>query len=308
MAINHNNYKPLVSVIIPTFNRADVILTAINSVCKQSYENIEIIVIDDGSTDNTKDLLDSSDLPIKYYYQSNQGVSTARNKAISKSKGELIAFLDSDDTWRPEKLEKQVNLFKEIPEVALIHNGVIKINKSGEKSRILIFDTEKRYEIRDLISIVRNPYLGMSSIILKKEILDVTGIFDPLLKSAEDIDLFLRISEKYKVAFLNEDLVEVYINEKSLSAELISYEYNIKVINNFIEKHKNFIKDNLKLVNRKLSDLYLDYGDDLLWNKEYKKSLKMIKTSIKYKMTIKAVELLIKNIVNSKIVKMNVKK
>lgn len=102
--------EPLISVVIPTYNRAHYVCEAIDSVLAQTYKNIEIIAVDDGSTDNTKDIIQQYSSRIKYIYQNNAGPSAARNNGIKQSNGDLIAFLDSDDIWLAEKLERQVEI------------------------------------------------------------------------------------------------------------------------------------------------------------------------------------------------------
>ena len=105
---------PLVSVIIPTFNRVDVLPRSIHSVLKQTFQDIELIVVDDGSTDSTDDLIAGFSGSIRYLRQDHKGVSAARNKGIVASNGKLLAFLDSDDEWRQDKLEKQLKLYDQV--------------------------------------------------------------------------------------------------------------------------------------------------------------------------------------------------
>jgi glycosyltransferase involved in cell wall biosynthesis len=111
---------PLVSVIVPTYNYAEFIGEAIKSVLDQTIQDFEILVIDDGSTDNTKEVVLSFGDKVRYFYQSQQGPAKARNKGIVESKGEYIAFLDADDVWLPSKLEKQVNLFRSNPKLGMV--------------------------------------------------------------------------------------------------------------------------------------------------------------------------------------------
>src|SRR5690349_3602213 len=108
---------PKVSVIIPTYNRAQFIARAVDSVLEQTYKDFEIIVIDDGSSDNTQEILKAYEGKIRYVYQQNKGISAARNRGIQEAKGEYIAFLDSDDVWKPEKLSVQVAILDVNPHV-----------------------------------------------------------------------------------------------------------------------------------------------------------------------------------------------
>ena len=135
--INFQNTRPslpTVSVIIPTFNRAEFICSAIKSVLKQTYSDFELIVVDDGSTDDTglrvRQLNDSR---LKYIWQPNHGRSHARNRAILEAKGSFIAFLDSDDLYLPEKLALQVDYFNQHPEVSMIYTSAYCINEAGNR-------------------------------------------------------------------------------------------------------------------------------------------------------------------------------
>ena len=119
--MNSLDTQPLVSVVIPTYNRKNKVVEAINSVISQNFESIEILVIDDGSTDGTAEFLTSLSLPITVITKSNGGVSSARNTGIKASKGKYVAFLDSDDLWLPGKLAAQVDFLNNHPEIPLVY-------------------------------------------------------------------------------------------------------------------------------------------------------------------------------------------
>ena len=121
-----------VSVIIPAYNRAHYIREAIESALQQSHRPLEIIVVDDGSTDETPQILATYSEPVRVFRQVNQGVAAARNLGVSHARGEYVAFLDSDDLWHPEKLEKQIERFEADPELGLVHCGMETFNDAGE--------------------------------------------------------------------------------------------------------------------------------------------------------------------------------
>ena len=138
MSMDHHimQDEPLVSVIIPTYNRAHYVVEAVESVLAQTHKNIEIIVVDDGSTDGAEEILDPYKDRIRYFYQENQGVSAARNLGIRNANGQYLAFLDSDDLWLPDKTELQLNFLKENDNYGFVF------------SNFLIFtDTENETEI-----------------------------------------------------------------------------------------------------------------------------------------------------------------
>src|SRR5438874_1624069 len=136
--------RPLVSVVIPTYNSAHYIGEAVQSVLAQTYTNFEVIVVDDGSTDDTRERLESVAGRIRYLYQPNGGVSKARNRGIQEARGELIAFLDGDDEWLPEKLAKQLAYMRANPSSPLVHADVYQLHEP-EESRIYIDRGRNRF-------------------------------------------------------------------------------------------------------------------------------------------------------------------
>ncbi len=195
--------QPLVSVIIPTFNRNWCLMEAIDSVHAQTYTNYELIVVDDGSTDNTTELLDRRE-GITVIQQTNQGVSSARNKGIAFSKGELIAFLDSDDLWQPEKLAVQVAYFRHNLEVMIcqteeiwIRNGRRIFPKSRHKK------TSGYFFERSLELCLVSP----SAVMMRSHLFDQVGIFDENLPACEDYDLWLRVGLRMPILLIDRPLV-----------------------------------------------------------------------------------------------------
>ena len=200
-----------ISVIIPTYNRKHTLSRAINSVIDQTYEPFEIIIVDDGSTDGTKEWLPKRYPSVQYIYQPNSGVSVARNVGIKSAQGDWISLLDSDDEWLSQKLEKQVKAVKEDPDSMFCHtnevwirNGVrINQGKKHQKYGGLIFN--------QCLDICR---ISPSSVLLKNSILKDTGLFDEKLPVCEDYDLWLRITAHNPVTFLDEPLINKYGGHK----------------------------------------------------------------------------------------------
>ena len=199
-----NRRKPLVSVIIPTYNRGWIISEAIDSVLAQDYQDYELIVVDDGSTDNTREILDAYERDIIVLRQANKGVSAARNRGIAAAAGQLVAFLDSDDLWLPRKLSRQVDFFKLNPAAVInqteeiwIRNG-IQVNPKDRhrKPTGMIFE-------RSLGLCLVSP----SAVMIKKPLFDAVGVFDESLPACEDYDLWLRISSRYPVHLIDTPLI-----------------------------------------------------------------------------------------------------
>ena len=196
--------NPTVSVIIPTYNRWPMVGAAVGAVLAQSYRDFELIVVDDGSTDGTSTELAKFDAQVRYFQQDRSGVSAARNLGVRQSHGRLIAFLDSDDLWRPDKLKIQARFMESSPEVQIcqtdelwIRNGV-RVNpktKHGKPSGD-IFE-------RSLDLCLVSP----SAVMMTRELFDRSGGFDESLPVCEDYDLWLRIARDCPVPLIEQPLV-----------------------------------------------------------------------------------------------------
>jgi glycosyltransferase involved in cell wall biosynthesis len=193
-----------ISVIIPTFNRQDFILRAVSSVLAQKGVNFELIVVDDGSSDKTREFLLPFMDRITYIYQENSGVSAARNTGIRQAKGDLIAFLDSDDEYLPGKLSAQIDfmrlnsmlLFSQCQERWIRKGMRVNPGKKHQKRAGLIFSESLRLCL-----------ISPSAVILKRRFFEEIGLFDETLLACEDYDLWLRALWKYPVGLLNKELV-----------------------------------------------------------------------------------------------------
>ena len=196
-----------ISVIIPTFNRKVTLKRAIQSVVMQSYNPYEIIVIDDGSDDGTKEWLKDNFPNVKYIYQMNSGVSSARNKGIKFARGDWIALLDSDDEWLPSKLKDQANEIELNPAAKFLHTNEIWIRNGVRVNQMKKHKKYGGYIFEKCLDMCR---ISPSSVLIKKDIFDEIGMFDETLKVCEDYDLWLRFASKYPVHFLDQPLIKKY--------------------------------------------------------------------------------------------------
>ena len=196
--------KPLVSVVIPTYNRGWILAEAIDSVLSQDFKDYELIVVDDGSTDNTKEILDLYSEDIIVIRQKNRGVSSARNRGIDSASGTYIAFLDSDDLWLQEKISSQVEFFSSNPDALIcqteetwIRNGV-RVNPKNRHRKIsgMIFEAS-------LSLCLVSP----SAVMVKRNLFEKVGVFDETLRACEDYDLWLRVSCRYPVYLIDTPLI-----------------------------------------------------------------------------------------------------
>jgi glycosyltransferase involved in cell wall biosynthesis len=192
------NDTPLVSVIIPVYNRIDVLSDALTSVRQQTYQNFEVIVVDDGSSDGSHALAQKfadEDPRIKVLRQPNGGVSAARNTAIAPAHGELIAFLDADDVWLPGKLAAQLDLLKQEPRANLLFTDYFLWDGQNDFGR-RYSDPDKFPDGDVSRRLIFFDLFGLSTVIIKREMLDVVGAFDVELPVAADWDMWLRIAEQ----------------------------------------------------------------------------------------------------------------
>ncbi|MBI3650622.1 MAG: glycosyltransferase family 2 protein [Acidobacteria bacterium] len=211
--------KPLVSVIMPTYNNALYIGAALDSVLQQTFQDFEIIVIDDGSTDNTAEVLQPYRDAIRYLKKANGGPSSARNLGIALAQGEFIAFHDSDDTWVADKLALQLDHFAQNPEVGVVFTGSHRYNAKGiVDSNIRKGHTMPTGMIFD--KILTDHFIAMPSVMVRKSCLDHIGLFEEGLIGNEDFNLYLRLARHYAFGFVNKVLVHIRLHEHNLSDNL----------------------------------------------------------------------------------------
>ena len=222
-----------VSVIIPTYNRGWIVRDAIDSVLGQTYADFELIVVDDGSTDRTPQILDAYGDRLRVIRQANQGVSAARNRGIGDSSGPLIALLDSDDIWLPGKLSVQVDFFIKNPEALIcqteeiwIRNGVrVNPGKRHHKPSGMIFE-------RSLELCLVSP----SAVMVRRELFEKVGLFDENLPACEDYDLWLRVGCWFPVHLINKPLmIKRGGHEDQLSRQSSLDRYRIRSLVKLIE-------------------------------------------------------------------------
>jgi glycosyltransferase involved in cell wall biosynthesis len=214
-----------IDVIIPTYNRAHLISRSINSVLNQTYKNFHLYIIDDGSTDNTSDVLKSFlNIPnVHFLKQNNKGVSAARNLGIRKSSSCWICFLDSDDEWLPHKLQTQVNFHLLNPSIPFIHSNEIWMRNNIRINPKLKFD-KGNHEIfkRSLETCLISP----STVMLKRDLILSLGLFDENLTVCEDYDLWLKVLIKNEIGFISDNLIIKYAgHEGQLSTAFFAMDY-----------------------------------------------------------------------------------
>lgn len=224
MIIDENEKK--VSIIIPMYNSEDTIEHTLDSVRIQTKVSsvLEILIIDDGSKDNSKNIVEKycaqhTELPIRYIFQKNRGVSAARNKGLKEAQGEFIAFLDSDDIWYENKLERQLEVFKQHPHIVFL--GTAHKDKPLKRFGKTI---DSLYKAR-LEDVLWSYFPVTPSVVFRRDAIKVVGYFDENMSYCEDINYYLRFLVNFNYYFLPEKLVEIdcgknYFSEKGLTSNI----------------------------------------------------------------------------------------
>ncbi len=259
--------NPAVSVVIPTYNYARFISQTIESVLAQTYPIAEIIVVDDGSTDNTKKVVAAFGEKVCYIEQEKSGVCAARNNGAKQSSGDYIAFLDADDVWLSEKIEKQIAKFREDQQIGLVHCRMREFDtESGETVRLHL-EGEEGWVGDELLLYNKTVIIGPGgTIVVSREAFEAVGGFDTALKVGEDWDFCYRIARKFKVGFVREILVDYRYHGKnsSLNAEEMERSMKICFEKAFNAEDKNILQFRRKAygnLHTQLASLYFRLGN-----------------------------------------------
>ncbi|MCW8934269.1 MAG: glycosyltransferase [Gammaproteobacteria bacterium] len=293
----------MISVVIPTYNCANYLLQAISSVINQSYTDFEIIVVDDGSTDNTKSIIHSiSDKRLQYVIQNNQGASAARNHGLELAKGEFIAFLDADDTWFPDKLKTQIQVFDEFPDATAVFSNFHITTTDGEilsdngiYQDYAIFKNERK-SLEDLFSFHENNiytgnifdslflgnFIKTSSFMVRRSAIETTGFFDINLITQEDYDLWLRLALTGPFAYINKPL----LNRSKRLGQLTGASNKLRIAKDVVTVVEKFASsDELSLskviIKKRLRQKYRDLSLNFLSQNESNKARSILIRSIK---------------------------
>lgn len=275
---------PRFSVIIPTYNDAGYILQSIESVLNQTYCDYEIIVVDDGSTDDTKKLLEPyiNDEKIKYIYQKNKGLASARNTGISYSQGRYIALLDADDMWLPEKLAVQQYYIEREPGLAMLCSNTYKFYGDDiEKIEVGHKElTKKDLNSRELLKLIltkENPVV-CPTLVISRRVLDEIGFYDENLSylGCEDRDMSIRIISRYKTRYINKCLALYRIRKEGMHSDINKMSKARRYVLEKTYRTLNNIKQIKKLKNRAYANIYYYEAEGNFEEKNIKITLKKL--------------------------------
>ncbi|MBS1792996.1 MAG: glycosyltransferase [Acidobacteria bacterium] len=258
-----------VSVIIPNYNYEKFISRTVESVLSQTYQNIEIIVVDDGSKDGSLDVLKGFGDRIRVVEQKNAGVSAARNHGVEVSTGELVAFLDADDVWLPEKLERQLEKMNSDPEIGLVHCSMTLIdpadNPIGEKK-----EGQEGRVANEFLLLKRGVVIGAgSTALVRRAVFDEAGGFDRRLSTAADWEFCYRVARLHKIGFVREPLVLYRMHGTNMHGNVKAMEHDV-----LIGFEKAFAGDaeDLRAIRRECyGNLYLSLAGSYFQSKKYSK-------------------------------------
>lgn len=244
----------LIAVIIPTYNRAYVIKRALHSVLHQTYQNLEVIVVDDGSTDNTEEIVKSfADSRVRYIrHEVRRGAPAARNTGINATRADFIAFQDSDDEWLCDKLEKQMQVFSTAgSEVGVVYTGFLRL--TNNTSTYYPPPERKNISGNILESLLHGNFIGMPTVLIKKECFAKAGVFDEKMPRLQDWELFIRIAKQYEFLLVNEPLLLAFYSNQSITTSN-KYDIALKLI---LDKHRDIFSKHMKILLAHRISLYL---------------------------------------------------
>jgi glycosyltransferase involved in cell wall biosynthesis len=277
--------KPRVSVVIPTYNSAGLLREAIQSVLSQIYSDFEVVVIDDGSTDNTESVARSFGDRVSYLKQENKGAGAARNHGIKRSRGEYVAFLDSDDLWLPGKLAEQIPLLDRDPELGLVYSDWAVVAEQGEAlpSYLRNLPAASGYVFDEL---VQCGFILTSGTVVRRSCFDDVGYFDETLSIAQDYDLWLRICYRWKIALVNKPLVIKRNRDGNLSSNLPkTAAERIMLFEKALEKFSDMTPRSRRVVRRQVALNYWDMGYHYFERMSLKEARKNFMSSLSHDWT-----------------------
>ncbi len=261
--------QPTVSVIIPTYNRAHYLKDCINSVLTQTVPVDEILIVDDGSTDGTADLVSTWGDRITYVPQKNAGAAAARNLGLLKARGDLIAFQDSDDLWPPEKNALQLEFFKRHPDVEIVF-GLMANFKDGQEDTTAEIGNPAVYEalkashshVTEMFSLLlQYNMVPTPTVMFRRSCLEKAGLFDVNLRIAEDFEYWLRMSSVCRFGFMDHVLLKRRRHDSNLiNDRLTRLRCRIGILENLGLRFPQLTEGQRSAVARQLSDLHYDLG------------------------------------------------
>jgi len=258
--------KPKVSVLVQTYNRPHYVCEAIDSVLAQTFKDYEIIVIDGSESDETRKVLNKYGDRIRYVHHDNLDMAATRNLGVRQAAGELIAILEDDDLFMPQKLEKQVALLDNDHSLAFVVSDTYAIDADGVVLRKIIVSKKNT---RGFDGLIQRNFIQIASILLRKKHLEEAGLFDENLKIADDWDMWLRLAKKYRFLYHEEPL-----SKRRIHAQNSSHRYDDMLQAGLTTIRKKEITRGMTLMKKRicLSEVYYVYANKYFEDGQYLKS------------------------------------
>jgi glycosyltransferase involved in cell wall biosynthesis len=275
---------PKVSVIVPAYNAAHFLPAALDSVLRQTWRDWEIVVADDGSTDDTRSVVEQR-IPsfggrLRYLFQPNRGVSAARNAALHAATGQFIALLDADDVWLPTRLERGMDVFDRDRGTGLVHARVLRMDPNGT-----VLGTPPSPHPKFLNGMIashlytRRAHVLCPTVLLRRECLDSAGCFDEQLRSTEDRDLWFRITRLFSCSYIDEPLAYYRVGQNSLSRDWQrSWDSQVQ----FLDKHRKTGAATLREYRQALANMHRERGDLLFNRHELESSIRSYAAAVSH--------------------------
>lgn len=279
--------NPIISVITPAYNCEKTIAFTIDSVLAQTFKNFELIIVDDGSTDNTSRIVSQySDQRIVHIYQENKERAEARNRGIKIARGQYIAFLDSDDTWTPNKLTKQVFILEHNLDFGMVYCRTNFFNNSVGRTSKVFSKSERLYRGKQCLPrLLKDNFIFSPTPLIRKSVFDKVGLFKTSFIPIEDWEMWTRISAEYIIDYIDEPLANYRIHPKFTSwlnvPDLIISNV-LKMIDNIERLYLPQGMVSTKALNAGRSMAHYNYGRGLMAHQKYSKSVKHLIKSIKF--------------------------
>jgi glycosyltransferase involved in cell wall biosynthesis len=272
--------EPSVAAVIPVFNSINTVAAAITSVLSQTLSCTEIIVVDDGSTDGVGDLIRTRFPSVRFVRQTNAGAASARNCGVSSAKSQLIAFLDADDLWHPQKIEKQIRVHVSHPEAVASSTDALVIAPTATDLEWPQVATDT-FSLADLASVFSHPYLGTPTVMVRRDVFAMVGGFNTELQTAEDIDLWLRLAERGPICRLAAPLAAIRPLPTGLSKrDHDGDRRHLHVLEAFLARNPAFVDRNGKRVRRMTSEILCRIGSGCLLRRETEEAKKVLSRAV----------------------------
>jgi glycosyltransferase involved in cell wall biosynthesis len=273
---------PTVSIIIPTYNRAKLLRDAIDSAINQLFKGIELVVVDDGSTDETRQLVDSF-LPnhnLKYVFQPHKGIPFARNNGLRNISGEYVSFLDSDDLYDRLFVESCLNFLENNPLIDIVITDALFIQEDGNRQIFAMPQVGSNEKYSFTAVLFSNQFFFLPCIMFRRKVFNDSSYFDETLPTSEDYDFGLRMSLNHKIDFLRKPLVNVRRHSSNITNNPYMMENRYNVLTRFANDNPNIIPANL--ANKRLAEVSKWIGDKYLTLKDNHKAREYLMKSVKH--------------------------